>query len=410
MARMGMEMKRAVEETQSAVLQSLQACGTTQEEAHNQVLDTIVECDENTAVAKLGNVGKPVLSFAQQITLRHPDVADISKSDSWDSFSRDFFNAVGGDQGAKDRLNSNVYKPIIRSMSCPKPRLVKDSIRRKELRGIKNQVRNIGMKHVYMLGENGFYGKPSNFEMFIRNSQAHLAEAESLSKNEEIFTKNNMPEVAHAVRRRIKDMQGIQNDSYLGFHRIKPPDAAIIAARMMDLPWNELYFLSIPFKYFERNYWPEVKERRDEEKAKDEIKRLLVMKDKKMAFIDSVAFQYQPRLYPLSSFPGMPKQVESIISTVESLQELNGNPAFDYYWVLVPSININHPYFRQKDGWKVYARRQVEDGWTDLELKSYTNEYDAALALDSTLVCDGYFVPVVLGERDGKCYFLSLWR
>ncbi len=166
----------------------------------------------------------------------------------------------------------------------------------------------------------------------------------------------------------------------------------------------------MPFSFFETNYWAEMVDKAVDTKEKEELKKLLVMKDKKLAFADSVSFSYQPRLYPLAKFGNMPKDVTEVITKVESMPELNGCPAFDYYWVLMPSININHPFFRHKDGWRVRARRQESGGWTDLELKTYSDEYEAALALDQTLLCDGYFVPVVLGERDGKCFFLSNWR
>lgn len=412
MGRIGTEVKKTVSETQDMVLESLRTSQPSLPPVRNQVLETISQCNEDIIAAKLGSAGKVMKRFANEISLQHPEMGEIAHQKEWDVFSRDIFKAMADEpKNAEEESKRlyNLYKPILRQFVVPKPRFIHDPLHRDLVRQEKKSAKHIGLKHVYMLGENGFYGKPDNYKMFVRYDKSFVEEISKLEEQQSLFVTRNMPEVAHSVKKRIKGLEEMRESSYMGFHRLKPTDAAIIAARMVGLKWHELHFVTVPFKFFEHYYWPDVPDKREEDKAKDEMKRLLVMKDRKMAFVDSVAFTYQPRLYPLAKFQesgSMPKSVMDVISKVEALPELNGCPAFDYYWVLMPSININHPYFRHKDGWKVYVRDELNQ----LSLKAFQDEYEAAFALDKTLLADGYFLPVVLGERDGKCYFLSMWK
>ena len=405
MGRAGIEMNRDIADTQAMVLAALRDTSTSQA-APNPLLEEVATCND-AAITRLGNVGKALKKYVSQVALQHPDLLELTKEKDWDAFSRDVMQAItmpdSSDPGgvlAAVQARLNDYKSILRLLATPKPRLLRDPLQRNDVREEKKHAKHIGLKQVYMLGENGFYGKPDNFKLFVRNSDAHVAELSGLETQQKVFLDHSLPEVAHAVNKRIKALNDMRVTSYLGFHRLKPTDAAIIAARMHEIRWHELHFLTVPFKSFEGRYWAEPEPRKED---KEDMKRLLVTKDKKGASADAVAFSYQPRLYQLAKFPELPRKVTEIISIVESFPELNGCPVFDYYWVLMPSININHPYFRTKDGWKVYVRSSP---WCNPELKSFTDEYEAALALDEMLIADGYFNPIILGEREGMCYFL----
>lgn len=392
MAQKASKIHDRLANTQRMILESLRTAQKTPSYSPDPVL---FETDP-AKLNSLGPAGSIVARFANSVNAQHPDVADFTADSEWDYFSK--FVDTGCPM-------ANDFKTILNRLNVIKPRLLRDPLRRSEVQTIKSNVKHVGLKHVYMMGENGFYSRPDGFEVFVRGNDSCVPEMEKLIANYKTFSDNNMPEVANAVKKRIKTLEDMRSESVLGFHRMKPQDAAMVVARMLDLDWNEMHFVTVPFDFFEEAYWPEITDRRDEERQRDEMKKLLVMRDRKMALADSVAFTYQPRLYPLAKFVPPPKSVTDVIAAVESLPDLNGCPAFDYYWVLVPSININHPYFRHKDVWKV----RVREASGDLVLRSFQDEYEAALALDKTLVSDGYFPPVVLGERDGKCLFLSLW-
>lgn len=413
MARIGIDTRRVIGNTQEMVVAALCDVKPLTVLSKNQLFDEVYKCPDDKISRTLGKAGELIKSYTKS-SVNHPDALQLVLSkQEWRNFSQDVLDAlddgadrlIGDSENLKRKVND--YKEIIRILLSPKPRFIEEK-RRNDLRAIKSVAKHINMKQAYMLGENSYYGKPDNFDMYVRNSKQTLKEIDHLKKKHDVFSRRGMTEVSHSVKKHIKLLEEVCAEQYLGFHRLNPVDAAMISARMHDIKWHEIHFLNIPFKFFENSYWPEGK--KEEEIIKDEMKRSLIMKDRKLAFAESVSFSYQPRLYPVNKFPNTPALVENIIGAIEKFEELDGCPVFDYYWVLVPSININHPYFRHKDGWSVYARKKINSGWSDLELSHFTDEYEAALALDMALVCDGYFVPVVLGERDGKCYFVSLWR
>lgn len=412
MSRMSERTRKISYETQVMVLDALKKHSALPLTVHNKVIETMASDIEGKTLDRLGSVGKILKKYANRVTLRHPDMSAISNMENWDGFSRDVFQALAADDKEVTSKLENNYKSLVRNFISPKPRFIENPDDRFSVRGEKNQTRHVNLKQVYMLGENGFYSKPDNFKLFTRHSDAHLDEIKKLDDQAKLFSSIQMNEVAHTVKKQIASLEEMQGMRYLGFHRMKPVDAAIISARVHGLKWHEVYFLHVPFNFFEEVYW--ISPTKKEEQNDYDMKRLLVMKDRKMAFLDAIAFSYQPRLYPLAHFSPPPDNVKNILLSVESMPELNGCPAFDYYWVLMPSININHPFFKHKNTWSVRVRGFDEqrpwNGDKTWVTETFSSEFEAAKALDKVLYEEGYFKPVVLGERDGKCYFLCVWE
>jgi hypothetical protein len=213
------------------------------------------------------------------------------------------------------------------------------------------------------------------------------------------FAKFGLSEMANVVGRKLESMKLVDNDLWQGFHRIKPSDAATILALMHGMAWHDMMYVVAPASNMPKDLFvaydpieavPEV----------DPVKKQITIKDRKLGNFDYLSFSYQPRLYPLHSFPDHPAKVQEIIGIVENLSDTNGKPAFDYYWVLVPGIGVNHPTIKHPDG--VY---RLNIG----AVKEFKTEMEAAKALDIALVKDRIIMPCVLGEREGQCYFLSLF-
>lgn len=345
---------------------------------------------EFLSVKATGKEKEIIDTYLSEIDLQHPDRAAITQHEDWHKLEVEL-------QALKESefIPPGLYKNLFRSMMSPKPRLLKDVEKRNQSRNLKNQIKHISLKQSYMRGENSFFGKPDNFDNYVRYNSCNEKEIEKLVKNQKIFTKKRMTELAASINKRIKDLQVV--DSFIGFKRINILDASIICAKMFGMKWHELNFITVPFNLFKTNYWISSAKK----DSKDEIKKLLIVKDRKSAYVDTTAFQYQPRLYPLSKFE-ISKETQTLVENLDKISELNNKPGFDYYWILMPSIDINHPYFAFKDGWKINVRKGEE-----LQLQTFTNEYEAAYALDKTLIKDEYFSPILLGEREGKCYFIN---
>ena len=269
-------------------------------------------------------------------------------------------------------------------------------------RGNKKQVKSIGLKNVIQGGqnsENNFYGKPSHFKRFARYSSWYRQELQELNERQSLFQSKNMTEMAHVYAKNMRELEESISDT-LGFYRISPHEASVILARLHDFKWEESGSITVPSKAFEKCcFWNES----PKEEKSDGLDKTLILNTRFMPLsVGMIYFGYQARLYPLSGFSvTIPEKTKKIIEHTENLTNLNGSPFFDYYWVLVPSINLNNPLIqKQKDSWT------LREGDVNVVYNDYN---EAALLLDQMLVKSGCVVPVVIGERDGKCYFLSMF-
>ncbi len=187
-----------------------------------------------------------------------------------------------------------------------------------------------------------------------------------------------------------------------GFYRIKLDEAAIILARLHGFKWSESGSITVNSKFFENcKFWSDGAKEETEDDKIEGMKKTLILNTRFVPVHAGFAtFNYQARMYPLSSFT-LPTNLQKVIDSTENLNSLNDCAFFDYYWVLVPSLGIDTTLIqRQKDHWTI-CEKGVET--------IYTNPSDAAFALDKYLVTEGAVAPIVIGERDGKCYFVSMF-
>lgn len=90
---------------------------------------------------------------------------------------------------------------------------------------------------------------------------------------------------------------------------------------------------------------------------------------------DKTSQEYEARAYPLHDMLcTASEELLKIIHTLDNFPEANGKAIFDNFIVLVPTLN-----------------------YTDGEL-------------DRMRVQNGYIHPILLGEKDSKCFFISEWR
>jgi len=106
---------------------------------------------------------------------------------------------------------------------------------------------------------------------------------------------------------------------------------------------------------------------------------------------------YEPRVYPLNELQEQaPESVKEIIKLVDEFPEADNKPIFDHFGVIVPGVNYpneDHKRFTDKDG----------------EIKQYDSIDDGKKALDIILINAKHITPIIVGEKDGKCYFISYW-
>jgi hypothetical protein len=99
---------------------------------------------------------------------------------------------------------------------------------------------------------------------------------------------------------------------------------------------------------------------------------------------DPICCEYDPRSYPLHDFwPLASKKVKNIIELLESHPATGGRAIFDSYRVITPSFLLKFP----------GSHAQLSKKLTDF-----------------VLTISEIINPIILGEKNGKCYFVSYWH
>ncbi len=288
-------------------------------------------------------------------------------------------------------------------LSAVKPRLIKNPEIRDRARKVKS-VCKVGMRSIYVLGENGYYGSPGDLLSFLRHSAYEKVDYDKFADLGKDFLKFDLTEL-HAVTQRIvsrmKELD--QTDLWLGFHRVKPELAASTLARIHGFEWSDIFNLNCAV-----NRLPEflVKSEVADKIVAEEVPtgnsnfiKSTAIRDRAKRDFKFVNLTYAPRMYPVHEFEYVPSNVSKILAAVEKIPELGNRPGFDYLWVLVPGFSMKHPGISQPDG---MFRIMLEGKM--FETKSET---EIAAKFDKQLVQDQVLMPCLMGEREGKCYFIA---
>ncbi len=179
----------------------------------------------------------------------------------------------------------------------------------------------------------------------------------------------------------IEKIKSFITDRYYGFIRIKLVDAAIILGKSMGFSCRAGRQIVVPKSLFEPDnlFW------------------------NKSQVSDSSYFGYSPHTYPLPQFEApIPEKTQRILDMVENYPCIGNKPIFDHYWVVCPSISVGYNELNYK--WKLSSKGEQQG------LLSHELAIPRHLAeIDFYLTTENVFRPIVLGEKDGKCFFLSYW-
>ena len=377
-------------------------------------LRIIADAPDDVVKTRLGETGRKLKKFAMRTNLNHPDIEVFVNG--LPKCAIDMFKFSSEVLGQEDnKLQEEVYetwsdaKAVIKGIQQPRARLLVADYERVSQRSVKKHPKNIGLKSLFAAettGENAFFGRPLNFHRFARGSNVGHQEMANLDAKRAKFRSINMNDLAESFNKRIQSLQSSMAD-YFGFYRIRPDEASVTLARLHGFKWSETGTVIIPSKFFgDFRFWTEKVHPTTSIDAKVEAVKKTLILNTKFAPIgnSSTNFGYQARMYPLPQFIQPTGSAKSVIDKVERFSALGNNPFFDYLWVLVPSVNINHPMIRHDKDVEKWVLVDESNTTT-----TFDNQNDAVLFLDSKLVEKKLVYPIIIGERDGKCYFLSMW-
>lgn len=349
------------------------------------LFSNIAQRSQDAALAGVCTSGQPV-------KIQRPECSEFVKS-----ASRTDRISVADFDAEHPEVDTVFSEEISNTVKAIRPRLTNPDVRQ-QLRKKKKST-DLSMRQIYILGENGFYSKPNSFISNVRWACHDNDSTQTLNHCRDIFDKFSMPEMAQIVKL-VYDSHK-DTDLWMGFKRMRPFDAAVILAQLHSFSWHDLLYIIVSIQKIP-DIFTNYQTTAQVLPANTEVsKSFLKIPGQKSRNFDYLHMAYRPRMYPLHEFEHVPFTAAKLIDSCESMVELNGKPGFDYYWVLVPSVSLQHPMTCHPDG--VYRIK------IDGKVVESKCENDVSIALDKFLVSEKIIAPCILGERDGKCYFVGMW-
>ena len=369
----------------------------------NSVLHKIKEYDQDIANAALGEkLGKKLMGFARSIDLEHSSLSEIFKGQLVSGeFSSDCVGLLGLAAFAKDNepllfsrikkmlSKGSIYRNIERSIDDPEKnqlhvRFVKDRKDRENIRATKRmQTINVGI--IEKKGHDIWSSHDDTFLNYTRNTDVWKSEIEEAQRELDRFKKMGCIDLAAGIEADVEKFQSQVRKTYFGFNRIPMTHAAVILAKIHGYDIKHTSYRSAYKILIPRGFFGDYSNFCVEETSRE---------------IDYSWFNYEPRSYTIAELKEnncVSEDMQKLVDHMESFPASGGKPIFDHYRILVPGIQY------PKGKWS-RASYVNEDGRkiTGPSGKIKTD-------VDMMFIKRGLYCPILLGEKDEHCYFLSYW-
>jgi len=355
--------------------------------------DTPESYDSDLIEFALGDIGKQIVSFAMAVDIDHPEVANVFdgafRSDS--DFAECVLEILKVAKFAKENNLTKVVPSILKSAARNK--VAKDVFKKLSLpascqmhaRLLTQQSRNalrqqkkitsIDLRIIWRRGKELWNTLPNSFAQHVRFNTLHVDEIEHAERKAERYLELGCKDLYSLIMSDLQDFK-IKQEKYFGFNRITMTNAAVILAKLLGFELfvrntgNLVYKIVAPY-----NLFPELTKNGS-----------------------PIFFEYQPRAYPFHSLSQhIPDDMRRVVNLIEAFPDAGKKPIFDALWFLVPGLNQPE---KAQGGWYFH-----KDG----KCVKFFDEAEAKMALDLFMIKKNYINPILLGERDGKCYFITYW-
>ena len=200
--------------------------------------------------------------------------------------------------------------------------------------------------------------QPNCFWSFLRFNELYKKDIESANEKINKYEDMGCYFLSEEIKAYVLFLEE-SNAMYYGFHSIGIAASAIILAKMLGYTINKNKILN-------DNY-----------------------------FGQGQSVEYEPRVYPLHHFLYLSESTKNTVELLEKFPEANYNSIFDNFCIVVPGFKVfseeNEYYFMGKNG----------------EKNSYNSVEEASKAADLFLIGKNRMRAVLLGEKNGKCYFID---
>jgi hypothetical protein len=395
------------------------------------LLFRMIESDDDLIEFTLGKVGKKLRILAEDIDFQHPEIFSIFDGAISNDhiFSQECIELLELGKFAKENnfkkiipsLGKVLFKePLVKNIvkkidvdpnNKMHVRLLKDEKEREEIRMTK-PMQIIDLKSV-LKKENIWEIQPDNFKKFLRFDNSYQKDIEIAQKKYKRYQDLGCTSLANEIMKCIDSFREHIGNSYYGFNRITMTTACLILAKSLGYnfvcPKNSTGW-SIQYSYGPFNAQSKIVANRiffgkynfnpeyilEFSHAISHFSGSNFFNHKKQEFYD-----YEPRVYPLHElYDIIPENLKETIALLDSFPDAGNKPIFDHFGVIVPGISF--PVFNENQ--KIYSFLD-ELGI----MKSYSTREEAVKSLDKIFIQGKYFHPIVVGERDFKCYFICYW-
>lgn len=354
-----------------------------------------------------GDIGKVLGSFIKTLDLDHPEISEIFDSFFVDEskISRQFLEFMSlaqyaydsecksvfpllGDLLLRDICDKNFLKKIDSNCYKCHVRLIKNSEDRESYR-LNKKMQVIDLQNVYKKNIDLWKIQPDDFLSFLRFDSVYDVEIKKAEKKMRRYQELGCVTLANEIEKSIKNFRDNMEQSYYGFNRITMTNAALVLAKLHGFSYTQsqsvyaggLFTTVEPQIHVYRSFFSEF--------IFDPTQAISSMCNNLYS-----RYIYEPKVYPYHELMDIASdQMREIIEKLENFPDANNKPLFDHYGVIVPSISYNLLYITDESG----------------TIQNFSNTMNASKALDKILIKKKIVFPILIGERDGKCFFICHW-
>lgn len=343
---------------------------------NNHFFEKFVALDRQLIVNALGDIGHNVVEYLSKTDLNHPDLNIVftQRLCKWWDQIIEAYKACNNLNLIQNHLKTllpfdlkgeiDQFKRVAKSQTCI--RLVNGAFERNSLRSLKTD-RIIDLAQFYKKGLSAFNSSVSSFDIYMRWSEEGQNQIRKAKDKAEKYSKIGCDFLKTEIVNSLQGFEVAMQDNFYGFARLPMASAAVILAKFHSFKSHQTdrdidyghFRIMIPASLFA---------------AYDHL--IFGKYGVPLGYGYKADLLLSPRVYPIHEFIQSEK-TNKVIQHLEALPELNGKPAFDHYAVLVPTVATSEKY--QAD-------------------------------FDRMMVSEKFVFPILLGERDGKGYFICFWE
>lgn len=368
------------------------------------VLSKIRDYDIEVAADALGlKLAHKVRDFANAIDLEHPSLVDLFEGELISGgFSEDCCGLLNIASFARKEeptfrarikkmiVKGKVYRSIEKLVDNPVDnqlhvRFVKDKSTRDSIRATKC-MQTINLSIIDKKGNEIWDFYNGSFDRFVRNNNIWQQEIEEAKQELDRFKRLGCLDLAGGMQKDIEGFESQVRDIYYGFNRIPMTYAAIILAKVHSY---SIKFVSAHSKH-----------------------KILAPKSVFASLNNSFClgsiehdiswFNYLPRSYTIAELRengAFSENMEKLIDRLENFPAVNGKPIFDHFRILVPGIEYPHGNgFNRKSAYINENGEKIVDSIQNVRI-----------GVDMMFIRNKIYYPILLGEKDEHCYFISYW-